>query len=283
MQKFFSNKRLIVLLVALITSVGLIAASIAVRDNKNTPPIVQQVGNDAVGIAGWVVAGPANAINGGIEDIANLMNTYSENERLKAKLDDLAQTKVRNQTLSRENKQLKKQLKLTATLADYDTVTAAVESRSPSNWLNVLVINKGSVSGVKKNMPVMSGSGLIGRITEVNKTNSKVELISTDNDAANRFAAQVDVGSKTINGVITGYDTASGRLIMGQLTTDANVKKGTRVYTSGLGGRTPKGLFIGTVSTVKKDDYGLANTVYLKPAGSLNDVSVVTVIDRTVQ
>lgn len=283
MQKFFSNKRLIVLLVALITSVGLIAASIAVRDNKSTPPIVQQVGNDAVGIAGWVVAGPANAINGGIEDIANLMNTYSENERLKAKLDDLAQTKVRNQTLSRENKQLKKQLKLTATLADYDTVTAAVESRSPSNWLNVLVINKGSVSGVKKNMPVMSGSGLIGRITEVNKTNSKVELISTDNDAANRFAAQVDVGSKTINGVITGYDTASGRLIMGQLTTDANVKKGTRVYTSGLGGRTPKGLFIGTVSTVKKDDYGLANTVYLKPAGSLNDVSVVTVIDRTVQ
>ncbi|KRM54899.1 rod shape-determining protein MreC [Lacticaseibacillus sharpeae] len=283
MQKFFSNKRLIVLLVALILSVGFISASIAVRDKKATPPLIQQVGNDAVGIAGWVVAGPANAINGGLSDIANLMNTYSENERLKSKLDDLAQTKVRNQTLSRENKQLKKQLKLTATLADYDTVTAAVESRSPSNWLNVLIIDKGSVSGVKKNMPVMSGKGLIGRVTEVNKTNSKVELVSTDNNAANRFAAQVDVGNKTINGVITGYDTASGRLVMGQLTTDAKVKKGTKVYTSGLGGRTPKGLFIGTVSTVKKDDYGLANTIYLKPAGSLNDVSVVTVIDRTVQ
>lgn len=159
MQKFFSNKRLIVLLVALILSVGFISASIAVRDKKATPPLIQQVGNDAVGIAGWVVAGPANAINGGLSDIANLMNTYSENERLKSKLDDLAQTKVRNQTLSRENKQLKKQLKLTATLADYDTVTAAVESRSPSNWLNVLIIDKGSVSGVKKNMPVMSGKG----------------------------------------------------------------------------------------------------------------------------
>ncbi|WP_127848871.1 rod shape-determining protein MreC [Lacticaseibacillus hulanensis] len=283
MQKFFSNKRLIVLLVALILSVGFISASIAVRDDRSTPPIVQQVGNDAVGIAGWIVAAPANAINGGLSDIANLMNTYSENERLKSKLDDLAQTKVRNQTLSRENKQLKKQLKLSATLADYDTVTAAVESRSPSNWLNVLVIDKGAVAGVKKNMPVMSGSGLIGRIIEVNKTNSKVELISTDNNAANRFAAQVDVGNKTVNGVITSYDTASGHLIMGQLTTDANVKKGARVYTSGLGGRTPKGLFIGTVSSVKKDDYGLANTVYLKPAGSLNDVSVVTVIDRTVK
>lgn len=283
MQKFFSNKRLIVLLIALILSVGFISASIAVRDDKNTPTIIQQVGNDAVGIAGWVVAGPANAINSGLDDIANLMNTYSENERLKAKLDDLAQTKVRNQTLSRENKQLKTEIKLASTLTDYDTVTAAVESRSPSNWLNVLIINKGSVAGVQKNMPVMSGSGIIGRISEVNKTNSKVELISTDNDAANRFAAQIDVGSKTINGVVTGYDTTSGRLILGQLTTDAKVKKGTRVYTSGLGGRTPKGLLIGTVSTVKKDDYGLANTVYLKPAGSLNDVSVVTVIDRLIK
>ncbi len=283
MQKFFSNKRLIVLLIALLLSVGFISASVAVRDNKSTPTIMQQVGNDTVGIAGWIISGPANAINGGLDDIANLMNTYSENERLKAKLDDLAQTKVRNQTLSRENKQLKKQLKLSATLTDYDTVTAAVESRSPSNWLDILIINKGSVAGVKKNMPVMSGSGVIGRIVEVNKTNAKVELISTDNDASNRFAAQVTVSGKTVNGIITGYDTATGRLKMGQLTTDKTIKKGTRVYTSGLGGRTPKGLLIGTVDTVKKDDYGLANTVYITPTGSLNDVSVVTVVDRTVE
>jgi rod shape-determining protein MreC len=69
---------------------------------------------------------------------------------------------------------------------------------------------------------------------------------------------------------------------MGQMSTDVTVPKGTKVYTSGLGGRTPKGLLIGTVTGVKKDDYGLANTVYLKPAGNLNDVSVVSVIRRTI-
>jgi rod shape-determining protein MreC len=282
MQKFFSNKRLIVLMVALLVCVGLVSVSVMVRDKKSTPPVVQQIGNDAVGIVATVTDAPANAINNGLDDIANLMNTYSENERLKSQLDSLAQTKVRNQALQRENKQLKKELKLNATLTDYDTVTAAVKSRSATDWRNMIILDKGSVSGLKKNMPVMSDKGIIGRIVEVNQTNSKVELISTDNNAANRFAAQLVAHNKTVNGVISGYKTASGELIMGQMSTDVTVPKGTKVYTSGLGGRTPKGLLIGTVTGVKKDDYGLANTVYLKPAGNLNDVSVVSVIRRTI-
>lgn len=282
MQKFFSNKRLIILLVSFLACVGLIGVSINVREKRSTPPIVQQVGNDAVGLTAGVVDGPANWINNGLDDIANLFNTYSENARLKSQIDELEQTKVQNQTLKAENKQLKQELKLNATLTNYDGITAAVKSRAPSDWRNVIILDKGSVSGIKKNMPVMSAAGVIGRIVEVNQTNSKVELISTDNSAANRFAAQVSVKNKVVNGVITGYKTSSGELVMGQMTTDINVPKGTKVYTSGLGGRTPKGLLIGTVDSVKKDDYGLANTVYLKPAGNLNDVSVVTVIRRTV-
>ncbi len=95
-------------MVSLLVCVGLIAASVSVRNDKNTPPVVQQVGNDVVGITSWVVALPANGISHGLDDVANLFNTYSENERLKSSLDDLAQTKVQNQSLRQENKQLKK-------------------------------------------------------------------------------------------------------------------------------------------------------------------------------
>lgn len=283
MQKFFSNKRLIVLMVALLVCVGLITASIFVRNRRSTPPAAQQGGNDAIGLVGTIIETPVNAINNSLDDLANLLNTYSENEQLKRQLDDLAQTKVQNQVLRRENKQLKQELKLNATLTDYDTIDAAVKSRSANNWRNNLIINKGQVAGVVKNMPVMSDKGLIGRVVEVNKTNAKVELISTDNDAANRFAAQVTIKGDTINGIITGYSATSSELVMGQMTTDRQIPKGTKVYTSGLGGLTPKGLLIGTVTGVKKDDYGLANTVYLKPAGNLNDVSVVSVIQRAVE
>ncbi|WP_179395250.1 rod shape-determining protein MreC [Lacticaseibacillus absianus] len=284
MQKFFSNKKMIVLMIALLASLGLIFSSISVRNNQSAPPLMQQIGNDVVGIGARVVSGPARWIKSGLDDVNDLLNAFQENKRLKAQIDDLAQTKVRNQTLSRENQALKKQLKLNATLTDYGQISATVTSRTPDDWRNVLLIDKGSGAGVKKGMPVMSGSGLLGRVVEISKTQAKVEMISTDNRAADRFAASIlTTSGKTINGVVTGFAEKSGELILGQINTEEDIKKGEKVVTSGLGGATPKGLLIGTVVSIKKDDFGLANTVYLKPAADLHDASVVTVIDRTIE
>ena len=165
-------------------------------------------------------------------------------------------------------------------MTDYSKINAAVITRSPSSWQKQVIINKGQTSGVKKNMPVMSAGCLVGRVIEVNQTNSKVELLSDTSESANRFAIQLDgEGSKTINGIITGYDSETNELIMGQVTSKAKVKKGTKVTTSGLGGVTPKGLYVGKVSRVGKDDYGLAQKIYIKPAADFNDVNVVTVAE----
>ena len=262
MQKFFSNKKLIALMIALLVSLGLIAGSMYASNNRNTPPFIQRIANDVVGIGGRLVAIPGDFARNGLDDINNLLDTFQENQRLKSQLDNLAQTKVQVQTLKRENKQQKTQLKLNR---------------------NMVVINQGSAAGVKKGMPVMAGSGLIGRVVEVNRTNAKVEMLSTANKSSDRIAAAVETkGDKEVNGIITGYDEKSGDLILGELNTDTDIKKGDDVVTSGLGGMTPKGLLIGKVASVKKDDYGLANSVYLTPAASLNDVTVVTVISRTI-
>ena len=283
MQKFFSNKKLIALMIALLVSLGLIAGSMYASNNRNTPPFIQRIANDVVGIGGRLVAIPGDFARNGLDDINNLLNTFQENQRLKSQLDNLAQTKVQVQTLKRENKQLKTQLKLNGTLTDYSQISAAVILRTPSDWRNMVEINQGSAAGAKKGMPVMAGSGLIGRVVEVNRTNAKVEMLSTANKSSDRIAAAVETkGDKEVNGIITGYDEKSGDLILGELNTDTDIKKGDDVVTSGLGGMTPKGLLIGKVASVKKDDYGLANSVYLTPAASLNDVTVVTVISRTI-
>ncbi|MCG4281403.1 rod shape-determining protein MreC [Lacticaseibacillus saniviri] len=283
MQNFFSNKKLIVLMVALLASLGLIAGSIAVRNNRNTPPVIQEIGNDVIGIGARVVSGPANFVKGGLDGLNDMMNAYTENQKLKSQIDSLAETKVQVQTLKQENKKLKQQLKLNATLTDYQQITAAVMLRSPNDWRNIVVINRGSGAGIKKSMPVMAGSGVIGRVIEVNRTNAKVEMVSTDNKAANRFAATVLTKDGTsVNGIVSGYDEKSGQLILSQLNTDKAIKAGDKVMTSGLGGSTPKGLLLGTVASIKKDDFGLANTVYLKPAADLDNLDVVTVIAPTI-
>lgn len=283
MNKFFSNKKLIIVMVTLIAVFGMISVSIGLRNNRKAPVFVQRFGNDTLGIVGRVITTPVNAVRNFSGNISDLFNTYDENKALKAEVQDLAETKVQNQTLKNENRDLKKQLNLNETLTDYSKITAAVMSRSPVNWQNYLVINRGSASGIKKDMPVMSGSGLIGRIIEVDKTNAKVELVSSDNNSSNRFAAEISVdGGTPVSGLITGFDDTTATLKMSHLVTADKVKKGKKVITSGLGGLTPRGLLIGTVVKVKKDNYGLANTIYLKPATNLNNFSVVTVINRAI-
>ncbi|MFD1466134.1 rod shape-determining protein MreC [Lapidilactobacillus mulanensis] len=284
MNKFFSNKKLIIVMVTLIAVFGMISASISLRDNRQSPEIVQRFGNDAFGIVGQIITTPISAVRSVTTNVHDLFNAYDENKALKTELETIAETKAENQTLTNENKDLKKQLKLNETLTDYTQITAAVMSRSPVNWQNYLVINRGSSAGVKKNMPVMSGSGLIGRIIEVNKTNSKVELVSSNNNSSNRFAAEISTSAETpVSGLITDFDNKTATLVMSHLVTADKVKKGQQVITSGLGGLTPRGLLIGTVAQVKKDNYGLASTIYVKPAANLNNFSVVTVISRSIE
>lgn len=280
MQKFFSNRRLVITVVILVVCFGLMGGSIAMRNRRSTPPLIQQFGNDIAGFADGIVAYPVNAVQGVADSVSGLMNAYTENRELKQKVSELAQVKVRDQTLAKENKQLKAELKLKNSLTDYSTVSAAVMSRTPSSWQQQLVINKGQTSGIKKNMPVLSGGGLIGRVAEVNKTNSKVELLSDTSESSNRFSIVIDgTDGKSVNGIITGYNARTNELIMGQVTSTARIKKGAKVVTNGMGGVTPKGLYVGKVSRIGKDDYGLAKKVYIKPATNFNEINIVTVAE----
>lgn len=280
MQKFFSNRRLVITVVILVVCFGLMGGSIAMRNRRSTPPLIQQFGNDIAGFADGIVAYPVNTVQGVADSVSGLLNAYTENRELKQKVSELAQVKVRDQTLAKENKQLKAELKLKNSLTDYSTVSAAVMSRTPSSWQQQLVINKGQTSGIKKNMPVLSGGGLIGRVAEVNKTNSKVELLSDTSESSNRFSIVINgTDGKSVNGIITGYNARTNELIMGQVTSTAKIKKGAKVVTNGMGGITPKGLYVGKVSRIGKDDYGLAKKVYIKPATNFNEINIVTVAE----
>lgn len=110
------------------------SVSVMIRDKKSTPPLVQQFGNDVVGLVNRVVAWPVNGLKGSITGVSDLLNTYQENTRLKGQVQKLAQTQVHDQAVSQENKKLKKELKLTHSLTDYESVNASVIARTPSSW-----------------------------------------------------------------------------------------------------------------------------------------------------
>ncbi|MDO4912134.1 MAG: rod shape-determining protein MreC [Lactobacillus sp.] len=281
MKNFFENKRLLSIFGTVLLVLVIIFSSVGLRNNRKAPLIIQSLGNDIVAIGANVVNVPVNLITGGATSVNNLLKVQEENDKLKARIDELDQTEARNSVLEEENRQLKKALKLDSTLSDYTKIDASVISRSPDTWSDIITINKGSASGIKKNMAVMSGGGVIGRILEVNAVTSKVELITTTDQSANRFAVQATTkNGKSVHGILSV--TSSNQVSFTQVVDSSKLAKGTKVYTSGLGGITPKGLLIGTISQTTKDSFGLSNVILINLAGNINDPSVVTVISRKV-
>ncbi|USS87685.1 rod shape-determining protein MreC [Fructilactobacillus hinvesii] len=280
MHKLFSSRNLVILVICLVLSIGLITGTVAIRNKRATPPIIQRIGNDIVGLGNQTLGFPVGIVDGFFANTNDLLNTYHENQILKSKVNQVEATQTKNAALSSENQQLKRQLKMDKTLTDYTKVSASVIARTPSNWQQQLVINKGKQAGIQKNMPVMVNQGLIGRISEVNDTNSKVELITDSGDGANRFAVEVAGEKGPVDGLISGYNNANNELEMGSLTSKDKIKKGAKVMTNGLGGTTPKGLYVGKVTGISGAANGISEQINIKPAADTRSIDVVFVLGK---
>lgn len=281
MKKFLQNKKLLSACIIVVLIFAILGGSVTMRNKRNTPMIIQSFGNDVVAVGARIIDFPLSFVSGSLNNVHDLMNTQNENNYLKSKVTDLEQTKTRNATLEAENKQLKSALKLKESLTDYEKIQASVISRSPDSWSDLLIINKGTTAGLRKNMAVMSGGGVIGRVVEVNAASAKVELITTSDKSANRFAVEAQaVNGKKVHGIITVI--GNNTLAFTQAVDGKKLKRGTKIYTSGMGGNSPKGLLVGTIATTTHDTFGLSDLVKITPAGELNDPSVVTIIKRKV-
>ena len=124
-------------------------------------------------------------------------------------------------------------------------VPAEIVSRDSSTWWRTVTINRGEEDGLAAEMPVLTDEGLVGRTTTVSANIAVVLLVSDENC---RVAASVE-GTRE-QGIVTGErvaGSASPLLDLNFLSKQAQLKPGQKVYTSGVGGVFPSGLFVGTV------------------------------------
>ncbi|MDA7027603.1 rod shape-determining protein MreC [Bacillus sp. CLL-7-23] len=286
MPQFFTNKRLMLLLLCIIILVAMIGFSLKNDRNATWP---EKFIGDTTGVFQTIFHTPAQFVAGFFENIDDLKNTYDENERLRKKLDGQTQYEAKLQELENENKSLREQLGHLKSIRDYNPILATVIARNPDKyeWWNMITINKGAKHGVEKDMAVTDEKGnLLGKIkgTKVNNFTSTVQLLSAT-DRNNRISTIIaaDKGKKTVNGIINGYDSDKKALSMEIIEPDEErkVKKGDLVETSGAGGVFPKGLIIGKVIDVEPDSYGLTKIAYVEPAADFYNIDNVIVIDRT--
>jgi len=155
---------------------------------------------------------------------------------------------------------------------DFDTEFANVVANSVSNFEWSITINKGSKAGVKKDMPVMSSQGLVGRVSVVTAFGSKVLLIL---DFTSNIAAKLTESQET--GLIQGQ--GRGDLKMSLVDQSTEVTVGEPVETSAYnGGLFPAGIPIGTVSSVSIDPATGEKDIEVKPLVDFSKLDVVAVV-----
>lgn len=276
MPQFFSNKRLIVLLVSIILLVALIGYSMSDRRSLTWP---EQFMKDSVGWVQSVFKQPALYVAGFFENVNELKVIYEENQVLKSHLDSYAQMAVEVNVLRRQNESLKEALDMKESLYDMNVIPALVIHRSPDRWNDFVGINKGEQHGIEPDMAVITSNGLVGKVKQVSQFTSTIQLLK-DHDRTNRISAMVDTEEEEIYGFIEGFDEQTGALLLRKIEAVAEIEVGQTVVTSGLGGIFPQGLLIGEVLRVESDEYGLTKNALVKPSASFHNLDYVMIIKR---
>lgn len=281
MNRFLTNKKMIMLLISVLIFISLITFSLSSRGGN----IVQSGANDVTGVVGRLLSKPTNAIFGVVDSVNDVQSTYEENQHLKGQLDAIHEKEAAIAALKSENQQLKDELGLEELVTEYTVRRGNVISRNPDQWINQVIIDLGTMNGMERGMPVMNNNGLVGYISETNPTSSKVTLISNVDLSASKVSSEIilEEEEETIQGIISEYKTDTNQLVMSQITSDAEIKPGTLVTTSGLGGAFPRGLVIGEVEAVRLDEQGLERLVFIKPLSDFNNIRIVSVIDRSAE
>lgn len=275
MKKY--KNRMIVAFVAiiLIVIIGITAGDrVALSKGENI------VGNILSPVQGFFL-NLGESVSNFFESIVNMGSLKKENEELKLKVAELEEKNRMYENLIGQSEYLLKEKELMEN-TQYNLIPAQIVGKEPGNWFNRFVINKGEKDGVKKGdiviQAVDSGEdiiieGVVGRILETGDNWAKViSIIDENSNISFKVIRTQDGGilSGSIEGEISGYLFDS----------EADVMKGDKLFTSGLGGVYMADLYIGDVSNVIREDEDLLKKVEVEPAVDFKKIYKVFVISQ---
>jgi rod shape-determining protein MreC len=204
-----------------------------------------------------------------------------ENDDLQAEVEELRARVSETESAVGENKELHKLLDFdssSATLASYELVTGRVIGRSPTVWYSTVTLDVGSSEGVHLNDAVVTGDGLVGRITDTTGGSSQVTLI-TDHTSAVSASLLPDGPDGILEPEVGDPDD----LLLDFIDNDEDIKEGERLITAGwsngrISSAYPRGIPLGRVTEATVGEQGSFQQVHVRPYADLRDLDVVQVL-----
>jgi rod shape-determining protein MreC len=204
------------------------------------------------------------------QQYVSLQHVADENRRLRQEME----------WLRGENSQLREAAAATQRLTSLlqfkeqalpSMVAAQVIGRDSSNRYKSVILNKGESDGIQKDMGVITPAGVVGRVVKTTGATSVALLLTDPNNAIAGLIQRT-----RDEGIVEGIP--QGRAKLKYIPMLSAVKEGDRVVTSGLVGGFPRGLAIGTITSIDREEGALFQTAELVPEVDVNRVEEVLVI-----
>lgn len=272
MRDFFNSVRfkVIVAVLAVITGIMLYAAStggLATIPEKLLSYVVIPVQKLSA------------AVSDGFTDFFSVFfdskKNYNENVLLKEELTRLRNELIDYETIKTENERLREILELKKLNPDIQLQDAGIIARDATDRFGAFTIDKGSIHGLSRWDPVITGDGMVGYIDSVGTTYSKVVTI---------LSPEVNLGAVEIQSKETGNVTGTVALAEEEKTKlellpkTTEIEVGDLIITAGSSGYCPAGLIIGTVESIKLEESGITMSAVIKPSNTISEIKHVFVL-----
>ena len=213
------------------------------------------------------------------ENLGTLEESRKLNKSLQAKIDELIMENNNLQEEKYELERLRELYKLDQNYAEYEKVGARVISKDPGNWFSTFTIDKGSIDGIRVDMNVIAGSGLVGIVTQVGPTWATVRSIIDDSSNVGGMVLSTS-DTCTVRGDLSLIN--DGKMRFEQMENNDNkVEVGEQIVTSHISDKYLQGILIGYVSEVQVDSNNLTRSGYLTPVVNFKKLQEVLVITKT--
>lgn len=265
----FRNYRTVIFVGAVIAA-ALILLSYSIKYDSGTGPVKKLILEVAAPVQKFFNASIDGVENAWMRYI-HLVGLEEDNRNLKHKIAVIQSELILYKEGYLEAQRLKKLLSLQEE-QQRSFIAARVIGKEQAALSKTLWINKGSAQGLAPGMPVLVSPGLIGRLTDVSWSSSKVLLLIDENSNVD-----VLIQRTRVQGIVRG--AGSRGCVIRYISKIQDVKEGDLVVTSGMSNIFPKGLLVGKVSHVDRMDVGLFLQIRVAPFAdfaTLEEVMVLT-------
>ena len=212
-----------------------------------------------------------------IRDYSSLKEAQAENARLTQRIDQLTEENNRLQAEQFELERLRELYQLDQDYMQYEKVAARVIAKDSGNWFQIFRIDKGSADGIKVNMNVMAGGGLVGIVTDVGANYATVRAIIDDDSNVSGMSMRSG-DTCNVSGNLTLYQ--EGRLGLDHIKKEYDIQNGDKIITSNISDIFLPGLLIGYAADLSTDANNVTKSGFIIPVAEFDNLQEVLVITQ---